>query len=218
MTDKIIEIQYKDYDNWVSVNEAKTVNWDNYSKKYKNQMIQPHYVAPVVIPDSWNGKEHDIQHTSWASYYFEMFLKGSEVHELVKLKSCSDIRIVEYSRTTAGLIITKTYVVDTSSPEVFIISEPERVNTTSSWKVSVIFRTDRTVINKGKSILDTNELKFTTSGWALLSESTSLTGVNIIAAMTETRMVSINAGVLRMHDYALGVWSQTGNAYVIHLH
>ena len=213
MTDNIIEIQYKDKRNWVSVNGIKTVNWDNYSKKYKNQRLQPYYVAPVVVPDSWNGKEHPVQHTTWTSYYFEMFLKESEIHELNKLKSCSDIQIIEYSRTSAGLIINKTYILDLSSPDMLIISEPERISTTTSQKVSVIFRVDRTVVNKGASILNTNELKFTTAGWELLTESTSLAGTNIIAALTESRMASVNAGVLRVYDYSLGVWTQTGNAF-----
>ena len=188
------------------------VNWDNYSKKFKDERLQPYYVAPLVVPDAWNGKEHEVQHTSWTSFYFEMFLKESEIHELQKIKSCSDIKIIEYSRTTAGLIITKTYTLDLSSPEMLIISEPERVNMTSSWKVSVIFRTDRTVINKGDSILQTNELKFTTSEWNQLSSTLPPAGTNIFAAMTSTRIGVMNAGNLQTFDYIAGSWQAVGNA------
>jgi hypothetical protein len=212
MTDNIIEIQYRDKLNWISIDGTIT-NWTNYSKKYKDERIQPYYIAPVVVPDTWNGKEHEIQHTSWTSYFFELFLKESEIHQLATLKSCSDIRIIEYSKTDAELIITKTYIPDLSSPEIFIIAEPERASQTSSWKTSITFRTNRTVINKGESVSGTNELKFSLSSeWQKVSETTSPALVNIIASMTSTRIGVINAGVLTAFDYINYEWTQVGNS------
>lgn len=209
--ENIIELQYRDKQNWVTVDGIIT-NWTNYSKKYKQERIQPFYVAPAVVTDTWNGRAFDLQFINWESYFFELSLKESEVHQLNKLKACSDIRIIEYAKNEAGLYITKTYIPDLSSPELFIISEPTRANKTSSWKTSIIFKVNRTVINKGDSIDQTNQLKFTTAEWNLQSETLPPANTNIFAVMTSTRIGVINAGSLQTFDYIAGSWQAVGNA------
>jgi hypothetical protein len=155
----IIEIQYKDKLNWKSVS-GKEIDWTNYSKKYKKERIQPYYIAPEIITDVWNGEENDIQHLSWTSYYFEIFIKESEIDFLRQLKSCSNINIIQYS-DDLGSIINKSYEnIDLIKADLFEIQEPERASDTSGWKVAIIFRTERTIINKALPVNNTNNISF----------------------------------------------------------
>jgi hypothetical protein len=165
----ILEIKYKDKASWQTIS-GDVIEWVNYSNKYKNERIQPYYVAPDIIKDVWNAIEHDVQHVSWTSYYFELFITESEIDFARQLKSCSDIKIAQYSEDSDGKIVKTTYEnIDLISADYFEISEPERMADTSGWKLSVIFRTERTTIDKSLPIDSTYEIAFNTanSAWSL---------------------------------------------------
>ena len=206
----VVEIKFKDKQNWTSVSGIVT-NWDDYSKKYKDERIQPHYVAPEVITDTWGGETYDVQHLNHKAYYFEIWIKESEVFDIQRIKSCSDIIITQFVTQSDGSIISKAYTLDLTKSD-FLEITIERVEKTSSHKVTVIFRTERTIINKGDSILNTNDLKITTSEWQLVSETTSPVGTNIIAALTDTRIAAINTGVIQAYDYIANQWVAVGNS------
>ena len=155
----IVEIKYRDKTNWESIT-GNVIDWTNYSKKFKEDRVQPWFVLPEIITDTWNGKETDIQHSKHDVWFFEFFLKESEKHDLAQIKSCSDVQIITYVRNDAGQVLTTTYTLDTSKSDYIDISEPESLGNTSGSKVQVIFRTNRTVIDKCLPVENTNDISF----------------------------------------------------------
>lgn len=135
-----VQIKYKDGQNWTNIN-GQVINWDNYAETFKDERVQPNYVLPELITDVWNGTIREIQNITFDAWYLEIRIKESEVQSLNRMQSCSDIIITDLEN---GL----THVVETQKPEWFIINEPERIEKTSNWKFSFIYRTNKTVINK----------------------------------------------------------------------
>ncbi len=143
----ILEFGYYDDVNWVSVT-SKEVNWTNPSKKYKPERVQPAYVEPTIVRDINNGQEHDVQHIIHEGKSAEIYIKESEIHDIQRLKSCTNIIIKQHNKEDGVYTLDVMYTADTTISDYFIISEPERIDTTSSWKIVITFRTNRTVINK----------------------------------------------------------------------
>lgn len=135
-----IRISYKDGQDWIN-KKLQVINWDNYAETFKDERVQPNYVLPEIITDVWNGTISEIQNITFDAWYLEIRIKESEVQSLNRMQSCSDIIITDLEN---GL----THVVETQKPEWFIINEPERIEKTSNWKFSFIYRTNKTVINK----------------------------------------------------------------------
>jgi len=158
----ILEIKYKDIRNWQSVTGTVT-NWTNYAKKLKSERVIPHFVAPVKTQDTWNGKQFDVQITLHDSFSFDFYIKESEINDLQKIAACSDIIISEYIQGPIS-ILNKSYILDLTTSDLITISEPEKISNTSTFKVNVIFRTNRTIINKTSPVLNTNYIQvYTTS-------------------------------------------------------
>lgn len=150
-----VEILYKDGQNWERFDGIVT-DWTNYSRKIKDSRVIPHYVANEHLFDTWNGVEFSLQDVLWESYQFEFTLKESEIPELNRLKSCSDIKIKKHTRN--GSVITKEYILDTTKSDYIEIGEPERISNVSLFKTTIIFRTNRTIIFKGGAINNTNNI------------------------------------------------------------
>lgn len=205
----IIEIKYRDKQNWVSLSQ-KEVKWTNYSKKYKNERVVPAFISPVEVQGTWNGIEHDVQHITWESYFFEMYIKESEIQDINRLKSCSDIIISEYNRNENGTFKVKEYIVDTSKSEYFDIQIEERISQTSAAKVSITFRINKTIVNKGTPVLNTNELKLSQTNFQKLSELNFISGANLVRAISETRIFVFNSGYLYCYDKSGSQWVLTG--------
>jgi hypothetical protein len=203
----ILEIQYRDKVNWESIS-GKQIDWTNYSKKYKDERVQPYYVAPVPTTDIWNGKESDIQHISWTSYFFEMFIKESEIEFARQLKSCSDINIIQYA-DDSGTIINKSYEnIDLIKADFLEISEPERASDTSGWKVQVIFRTERTVINKAIETFRNNKINFQNNEWTSDFGST----LNGYTDFFNNTSIAVSSGpTLAKYNIKNESWVQEGN-------
>jgi hypothetical protein len=205
----IIEIQYKDKSDWQSVS-GKQISWANYSKKYKEERIQPYYVAPFIVTDVWDGKESDIQHVRWTSYYFQLLIKESEIEFINQLKSCSNINIIQYQENDSGLIINNSFEnIDLIKSEYLSISEPERVGQTTGWKVDIVFRVDRTVINKALPIDNTNNIRFQNNQWkndfvsAIFDRVTNL---------SSTRVCTSSFGLLQTYDIINDSYVSVGNS------
>jgi hypothetical protein len=212
----ITEIQYKGKFTWVS-ESGKETTWDTLSKKYKPGRIQPNYVAPTVVKDTWNGKESDIQHISWTSYFFEMFIKESEIEFLRQLKSSDTVNIIQYS-DDSGTVINKSFEnIDLTTSDFLDISDPERAADTSGWKVSVIFRTERTVLSKALPVLNTNNISFQNSEtWQFESGSPFQMTLNTkIDALDSFSIAHINwtsnPQYLTKYENIDGAWVIIGN-------
>jgi len=217
----IVEIKYKDKINWESVS-GKVTNWTNYSKKFKDESVKPYYVAPEVVTDIWGGIERDIQHTRWNSYYFEMFIKGSEIDAINTLKSCSEIYIIEYNETSSGVVINKSYELDLTKSDLLIINEPEQMSTTDSWKVSIIFRTERTIINKTPVVDYTNNLKIesltNSDEYRIFNKSVDTSGnIKSICKLTSTRIAlyDFNLEELTAYDFNGVNYVPVGNPFTL---
>ena len=206
----IIEIKYRDKTIWESVS-GNVTDWTNYSKKYKNERVQPFYLAPEIITDRWNGLDYDIQHLTHDAFSFSMFIKESEVKNIVQMKSCSDIQILEYSEDDSGAILNKTYILDLQKSDYFQVSEPEPVNGTSSSKVTITFRTNRTIINKTLPVLGTNYLTIdkNTTAWEF-GFSGTIPGK--ITALSSFSIASLYTSILQRYVRHGNEWVKSGSA------
>ena len=214
----IIEIKYRDKQNWLSVT-GKATNWTNYSKKYKNERVRPYFIAPEIVADTWDGLDHEIQHVIWDSYTFEFYIKESEIQSVNQMKSCSDIQILEYSQNNSGTILNKTYILDIQKSDYLNISEPESVGQTSASKVTITFRTNRTIINKSLPVLNTNSLQIGDASILNLNSSSILdldfTPSDLFKIFTfssDKLIVSSEAG-LQMFELVNSEWIQLGNNF-----
>lgn len=149
MIDEITEIAYKDGFNWVSVDGTVT-DWTNAAKKFKDERTQPYYVAPIIVVDEWNGEEIQVQHEKYDSYFLEFNYKESEVRDIEIMKSCSQISVVTHTLVDGVFNRSKEFVVDTQRADSFEISEPERAADTTGWVVNIIFKINKTYIDKTK--------------------------------------------------------------------
>lgn len=191
-----VEIKYKDKTNWETVELGTVTDWDNYSRKLKDGRVLPYYLPNEFTTDTWNGKEFSIQDKLWETYYFEFDVQEFENLELNRINSCSEIEIIQYN-TRNGSVISKSYLLDTTKSDYFQISQPERLGNTSSAKTSIIFRTRRTIINKGEAVLNTNTLVINSvlyySDFDLLKWSKETDDINVDwGDGTERRFQTIN--------------------------
>jgi len=145
----MVTINYKDSKNWQTL-EGKVISWERYAEHNKDGRIVPTYLAPIIISETWDDRVYEAQHIRWNAWVIEFWIKESEIHHLSKMQSCSDIVI----RDDTGL----QHVADTGDSEGIIFDEPERVSDTSAMVVRIIYKTDKTVIDKlslGVDIPDT---------------------------------------------------------------
>ena len=163
----LVEILYRDKQDWNS-KKSKATNWTNYATKYKSERIQPSFLAPETVTDTWNAAEHDVQVIKSDTYEFQMNSKESELDSFAVIKACSDIVIVQYVEDSFGVNLSDSYIVDMTKSEWFEI-ETVRAADTSGYIVTIKFRTDRTVINKTGPYDFTNNITFDkgTSAWEL---------------------------------------------------
>ena len=150
------EIRYKYKGNVITVT-GEVRDFTSYSKKLKEGRIVPYYLPNEFTTDSWNGREFSIQDKLWETFFFEFNIQEFENLELQIINSADEISVIMYN-TRDSSVIAKTYQLDTTKSDYFQISQPELLGTTSGAKTSIIFRTKRTIINKGGAILNTNTL------------------------------------------------------------
>ena len=172
----IIEIKYKDKVIWQG--SEKEIEWGYYSKKYKKGRIQPWYTTPVVVTDVWNNKESDIQLEVHDAWYMQFNVKESEKKSITHIKSVSDIQIIQYNETSAGLIVDDSYIPDLTKSDLIDIQEEPNIGQTSGTTYTIIFKTNRTIVNKTDSYNLSNNIKFTkpTAAWELRFESDEIPG------------------------------------------
>lgn len=208
----IIEIKYKDKLSWESVS-GNVTDWTNYSKKYKNERVQPFFVAPEIVPDRWNGVDFDVQHLTHDAFSFSMFIKESEVKNIVQMKSCSDIQILEYTENDNGAILNKTYILDLQKSDYFQISEPEKVNNTSAFKVTITFRTNRTIIDKTIPVDNLNYVDLIESDNIFLTnQSPILQSYDVIISLSENACVIMKSNQIFYYQRIGGNWISKGNS------
>ncbi len=138
---QLVKISFYDAQNWIN-SEAEKINWDNASEFYKDEEVTPWYLPPQIFADKWNGLEHDVQHLRWDVFRLEIFAQSSELIELSRIQSCDTVLIQDIN---SGKTI---QTVDMQKSEWLSFAEPERVSNTSSWKLVLIYRTNKTIINK----------------------------------------------------------------------
>ncbi len=138
---QLVKISFHDSQNWIN-SKNETINWDNLTEFYKDEEPAPHYLPPQIFEDTWNGKARDVQHIRHDTYQLEFIGKSSELIELSRMQSCDTILIHDIN---SGMPIQS---VDMQKSEWLNFGEPERIADTSSWRLILIYRTNKTVINK----------------------------------------------------------------------
>ena len=89
-----VRIAYQDNQNWTDL-DSKVTEWTNLRDLYKDQRVQPAYLAPEVTTDTWDGKTFDVQHIRWNAWYLEFWIKESELQEISRLQSCRTIIVTD---------------------------------------------------------------------------------------------------------------------------
>jgi hypothetical protein len=145
----MVTIKYKDDRNWTDLNGLVT-NWSNLSEFYFQDRILTNFVQPVEILDSWNGIDNIVQMIHWEAWYIEFYVKESSIHTINDLLACDTVLISD----DTGL----EHTVDTRQNEYFQLTPGERIGQTSNIKYTLIYRTNRKVINKGIATLNTHNL------------------------------------------------------------
>lgn len=182
----MIRISYGDGQNWIDIN-GLVRNWDNLAELYKDVSggqvrPQPNYLAPELVTDSWNGKVSDIQHIRWDAWYLEFWIKEGEVQEASRLQSCDTIIISDLDNNL-------THAVDMQTSEFLQFNEPERIADTSNWKVSFIYRTNKTIINKGVlTPLQTNTLTTAFDDGTTVTNKTFYTDFDVLATQEDSEL------------------------------
>ncbi len=180
----MIRISYKDGQNWESESNL-FVNWDNLHELYKNNpqgqvRIQPNYLAPELITDTWDGKIFDVQHIRWDAYYVEFWIKESELQEISRIQSCETIYIADLDNNL-------NHTVDMQTSEFLTFNELERVVDTSNWKISFIYRTNKTIINKASlTPLQTNNIATAFDDGSTVTNETFYTDFDVLPAQEDT--------------------------------
>ncbi len=111
-----------------------------YGSKYKPARIHPRYVQPVDLTDTWNGVTYLAQRTSYDSYYVEFVASNDELNDFINIVN-SDELIVRDNEQDIEI------TADKSRSDSFIFNEPEEIGG-NSWKISFIFKNQRSTITK----------------------------------------------------------------------
>lgn len=135
-----VSIKYKDSQDWTRV-DGLIVDWSALAQVYKDERVEAAYLPPEIVTDIWNGKIHDVQHIRWDAWQLEFIGKESELQALSRMQSCDTVLIYDIDN---GL----SHTVDMQTSEWFNFGEPERVGMTTSYKLVLIYRTNKTIINK----------------------------------------------------------------------
>jgi len=209
----VVKIQYKDDRDWTTWVDSTVTNWDNYSTKLKEERVQPAWTKPEVTPDTWNGKDFDVQHIRWDAYYFQIFIKESELHDINKLLDCDDIKITYYTKNSTGTVINNTYTLDLTKSDLLKIDEPERADTTTGWTVNITFVINRTVINKALPVLNTNKIEF--EGGDTLNKISEQSFANVkIFRLSDNNAIFIDSEGIEKRQYSGGQWTVLGNKLI----
>ena len=133
-----VSLKFRDSTNWTDI-DSKVTNWSNDAQRDAGERTQPEYLPPDVVFNVWNGIKHDVQHIRRKGWYLEFNIKESEVHKISELQSCDIITIKDSERLI--------HTADMQSSDFMNISY-KRISNTSNWKVKLIYRTNKQVINK----------------------------------------------------------------------
>ncbi|GAG59555.1 unnamed protein product [marine sediment metagenome] len=178
----MVRISYKDGQSWESESNL-FVNWDNLHEVYKDSQgqvrIQPNYLAPELITDTWDGKIFDVQHIRWEAWYLEFWIKESELQEISRIQSCKTIYVADLDNNL-------NHTVDMQTSEFLTFNEPERIADTSNWKISFIYRTNKTIINKASSILNTSNIATAFDDGSTVTNETFYTDFDILPTQEDT--------------------------------
>ena len=139
-----VSIKYYDSQNWTNI-DSEVVNWDDAAEVYKEEKVVPWYLTPEIVTDTWNGVIHDVQHLRWDTWYLEFTIKDSELQKISQMQSCDTIEIEDIDN---GLV----HTVDMQTSTYFQFNEPEQIANTTNWKVSFVYRTGKTIINKPEAL------------------------------------------------------------------
>jgi uncharacterized protein YqfB (UPF0267 family) len=206
----VIKIEYKDDRDWTRELDGVVIDHGNYAQKYKKERIQPAWALPEVVTDTWNGKETDIQHIRHDAKYFQINIKESEIFDFNIMKSCSDIKITHYSEDSSGAIITDIDIPDLTKSDLLDIREPERAADTTGHVIEIVYRVNRTVINKCLPVDNTNYIEFI-ANVNLTKFSSQLLSSTKVFRLADNEAIFVDTIGLQKFVFASNQWSQTGN-------
>jgi len=145
-----LKISYRDKNNWIRF-DGKVVSLSNYRDLFKESRILPAFAAPQIITHSWNNQIFDIQHITYDSYLVEFIIKESELNEINRLQSCSEIKINDLDNSIEHLI-------NIESISEFEVSEPEQIELTANYKVIIKYKINKTIINKINTVNNSHNI------------------------------------------------------------
>jgi hypothetical protein len=146
----MVKISYKDKLNWTDLDGLIT-NWSELSEYYFNDRILTNFIQPIEVLDNWNGVDNRVQIIHWKGWYIEFNVKESSIHTINDLLVCDTVLISDLENGIE-------HTVDTRQSEYFQLTAGERIGQTSNIKYTLIYRTNRKVINKGLPVNNTHEL------------------------------------------------------------
>lgn len=181
----MIRISYKDGNNWESI-DGVFRNMIDMSELYKNERVQPYYIAPLIVTDTWNGRTIKLQEIFSKSWYVEFSVKEDQLHEVQAIKSCDFVYITDLTTN-----LKQTVNMQTVDPIIF--NEPERIEKTSNWKISFIYKVDKTIINKQTSAPNqTNTLVTSFDDGTTVTNKTFYTDLELIERQQDTILNNID--------------------------
>ena len=136
----MIKLLYKDGQNWVDINGNYT-NWDTYAEVFKEERIQPNYIASETFTDTWNGEIRDVQHVIRDAWYVEFWIKESQLTKISQLRNCDTVLILDLENDIS-------HTVDMQTSGLLEFNEPERIADTTNWKISFVYQINKKVVNK----------------------------------------------------------------------
>ena len=147
--DRLINIKFKDADDWEDVSGISVI-WDNYNEFLNQALLRYDHIPPVVVTDTWGGVNFDVQLLKWQGYFAEFLINNTDIHELEKVLSCSDVIVTD-------MVNDISHTVDASKSE-YMQLEFNPVADVLKQAVKFAYRTHKTIINKKQPILDTYRL------------------------------------------------------------
>ena len=156
-----------------------------YNQKFKSGRIHPKHITPLDLTDTWNGITIKVQTTYWDGYYCEYFVGNDELNDSMLIQVADEVIITDLEQ---NIEITA----DKTTPEDFIYNEPVRVGTGNSWLISLTFKDNKRLSNKGVSTNQTNNIECIYNDGVSPETKTFYTDFDVLDSVLDTEQAPSN--------------------------
>lgn len=134
------KISYQDGENWTDLNGIIEERQTLRDLSAPGRPI-PRFLAPIATTDVWENETFKVLETIYDGRYIQFAAKEEQIIEISKIKACDIIKIKD-------LLHDEEATCDNSTGESFIINEPEKVAGTTNLRVTILYRSDKKLVNK----------------------------------------------------------------------